>query len=98
MALLLSWLPPKLAHLWDLKAPKDLTQSAFRVNFPSLFNEQFQSVYVYTSMCSHCDCDLSLAGGEYICFHCGRYRACCVRMLCGFLQCSVRQSNKEFYT
>lgn len=52
VALLLSWLPPKLVHLWDLKAPTELTQCALRVSFPSLFNEHFKCVYTYTSVCS----------------------------------------------
>lgn len=44
-------------------------------------------VCMYTIMCSQCDCDLSLAGGDYICYRCGTYsdRLCACSV--AFLQC-----------
>lgn len=75
MALLLPWLHPKLAHLWDLKAPADLTeciqgQLSITLSWASL---KCICTYKHVLLCSQRVCDLSLAGGEYICYHCGRY-------------------------
>lgn len=68
---------------------------AHRIDFPLFINQRLLSLkvcvcecicYKHVHLCSHCDFDLSLAGGEYLCYHCGRYsvrvNACCVLLQC----------------
>lgn len=73
-----------------LKTPTDLTQSAFRVNFPSLFNELFKSVCVcmYIQACAHnvsVTCHWQVES-TYVTIVVGGVKQC-VCMQCGFLQC-----------
>lgn len=67
---------------------RELPQTSHRVHSGSTFHHSLMSiskVCMYVQACALVltMCQLSLAGGEYICYHCGRYsdRVCACSML-----------------
>ena len=101
VALLLPWLHPKLAHLWELKAPRrphtECIQGQLSITL-SWASLKWICTYKHVLLCSRRVCNLSLAGGEYICYHCGRYSYTVCACSVALVQCLILHSSIQFYT
>lgn len=66
---LLSWMHPKVGHL------QGVPHTSHREHASSHFHYTLMSVYLCVCTCfsvHNVTCDLLLAGGEYMCYYCGR--------------------------
>lgn len=99
VALLLSWLPPKLVHLWDLFS----SHWIHTVHLGSTFNHSNERVYVYVSMCS-CAHNVSVTchwqvESTYVTIVVGIVTECVHAVwLFAVLSTTGTYSNTQFYT